>query len=84
MQNASASDPMAPGLPPAMASIRSYTADELVQVMNKTPLFMSNLDDVGDEGLYIPFLPWAIFSILRSKMTSNLVAHCCWLTLVKI
>lgn len=43
-------DPMAPELPPAMASVRSYTADELADMMNKTPLFMTDLDKAGDEG----------------------------------
>lgn len=43
-------DPMAPDLPPAMASVRSYTADELADMMNKTPLFMTDLDKAGDEG----------------------------------
>ncbi|KAL1981995.1 hypothetical protein VTN96DRAFT_1961 [Rasamsonia emersonii] len=42
-------DPMAPDLPPAMASVRSYTADELADMMNKTPLFMTDLDKAGDE-----------------------------------
>jgi hypothetical protein len=43
-------DGLAPDLPPAMASIRSYTPDELVDMMNKTPLFMTDLDNAGDEG----------------------------------
>lgn len=46
VQNA---DPLAPELPPAMASIRSYTPDQLADMMNKTPLFMTNLDNAGDE-----------------------------------
>jgi hypothetical protein len=37
-------DPMAPEMPPAMAAIRSYTADELADMMKKTPLFMTELD----------------------------------------
>ncbi|EED21120.1 TPR repeat protein [Talaromyces stipitatus ATCC 10500] len=46
VQNA---DPLAPELPPAMASIRSYTPDQLADMMNKTPLFMTDLDNAGDE-----------------------------------
>lgn len=47
VQNA---DPLAPELPPAMASIRSYTPDQLADMMKKTPLFMTDLDNAGDEG----------------------------------
>lgn len=43
-------DPLAPELPPAMASIRSYTPDQLADMMKKTPLFMTDLDNAGDEG----------------------------------
>ncbi|KAI4178466.1 MAG: hypothetical protein LQ346_007437, partial [Caloplaca aetnensis] len=40
-----------PSLPPAMDSIRSYSADEIVRMMKKTPLFMTNLEERsgGDE-----------------------------------
>ncbi|KAI4255678.1 MAG: hypothetical protein LQ352_002459, partial [Teloschistes flavicans] len=37
-----------PSLPPAMDSVRSHTADEIVQMMKKTPLFMTHLDDTAD------------------------------------
>ncbi|KAL8945663.1 MAG: hypothetical protein Q9222_007829 [Ikaeria aurantiellina] len=37
-----------PSLPPVMSSIRSHTADEIVKMMKKTPLFMTDLADVGD------------------------------------
>lgn len=48
-------DPLAPELPPAIASIRSYTPDQLADMMNKTPLFMTDIDKAGDEGtLSIP------------------------------
>ena len=49
VQNA---DPLAPELPPAMASIRSYTPDQLADMMNKTPLFMTDLDNAGNEGIF--------------------------------
>ncbi|KAL8869881.1 MAG: hypothetical protein Q9174_003935 [Haloplaca sp. 1 TL-2023] len=38
-----------PSLPPAIDSVRSHTADEIVQMMKKTPLFMTNLDDGEDD-----------------------------------
>lgn len=47
-------DSITPVLPPAMDSVRSYSADEIVQMMKKTPLFMTNLDESGgggDEGI---------------------------------
>lgn len=44
-------DPMAPEMPPAMASVRSYTADELADMMKKTPLFMTELDSKEAEGI---------------------------------
>lgn len=37
-----------PPLPTQMASIRSHTADEIVQMMNQTPLFMTSLDNAGE------------------------------------
>lgn len=40
-----------PELPPQMASVRSHTADEIVQMMNRTPLFMTSLEDVEGEGM---------------------------------
>lgn len=45
-------DGTTPALPPQMASVRSHTADEVVQMMNRTPLFMTSLDEAGVEGVY--------------------------------
>ncbi|KAL8910868.1 MAG: hypothetical protein Q9172_007777, partial [Xanthocarpia lactea] len=40
-----------PALPPAMDSVRSHTADEIIQMMKRTPLFMTDLGEVaGVEG----------------------------------
>ncbi|KAL8827115.1 MAG: hypothetical protein Q9170_007140, partial [Blastenia crenularia] len=36
-----------PSIPPIMDSVRSHSADEIVQMMKKTPLFMTNLDEGG-------------------------------------
>lgn len=40
-----------PALPPHMASVRTHTADEIVQMMNRTPLFMTSLEGTEDEGM---------------------------------
>lgn len=37
-----------PQIPPQMESIRSHTADEIVGMMSKTPLFMTSLEDAAD------------------------------------
>jgi hypothetical protein len=37
-------------MPPAMESIRQYTADEVVSMLNRTPLFMTELDETDGEG----------------------------------
>lgn len=41
-----------PVLPPQMESARSHTADDMVRMMNRTPLFMTSLEDAenGDDG----------------------------------
>ena len=44
-------DGMAPPMPPPMASVKSHTADEIVQMMNKTPLFMTSLEGKDNEGM---------------------------------
>ena len=42
---------IAPMMPPPMASVKSHTADEIVQMMNKTPLFMTSLESEDNEGM---------------------------------
>ena len=44
-------DPAAPKMPPNMASVKSHTADELWEMMNKTPLFMTDINKAGDESM---------------------------------
>ncbi|KAF9886908.1 hypothetical protein FE257_011031 [Aspergillus nanangensis] len=44
-----AMDPKAPKMPPGMASVRTHTTDELADMLNKTPLFMTDIDNAGDE-----------------------------------
>ena len=43
-------DSATPSLPPQIASVRSHTADEIVHMMQKSPLFMTSLDNAGDDG----------------------------------
>ncbi|KAL3472168.1 hypothetical protein BJX99DRAFT_236057 [Aspergillus californicus] len=42
-------DTPAPKLPPAMAAVDSHTTDELADILNKTPLFMTDISKAGDE-----------------------------------
>lgn len=44
-------DPNAPKLPPAIASVRSHSKEELLSMMNKTPLFMTDIESAGDESM---------------------------------
>lgn len=39
----------APELPPAIAAIKSHSKEELLDMMNKTPLFMTDIENAGDE-----------------------------------
>ena len=45
-------DGTTPALPPHMASVRSHTADEIVQMMNRTPLFMTSLESTEGDGMW--------------------------------
>ncbi|CEO59740.1 Putative TPR repeat protein [Penicillium brasilianum] len=49
-------DPNAPGMPPAMASVKSHSKEELLDMMNKTPLFMTDIENAGDENGENPLL----------------------------
>ncbi|KAL2821396.1 hypothetical protein BDW59DRAFT_150049 [Aspergillus cavernicola] len=42
-------DPLAPKLPPAMAAVNSHTTEELADILNKMPLFMTDISKAGDE-----------------------------------
>ncbi|KAL4932019.1 HSP70/90 family co-chaperone CNS1 [Aspergillus undulatus] len=42
-------DAQKPNLPPAMAAVESHTTDELADILNKTPLFMTDISKAGDE-----------------------------------
>jgi hypothetical protein len=51
------SDPNHPDFPPAMASVKSHSKEELLDMMNKTPLFMTDIENAGDESMLdVPLL----------------------------
>ncbi|KAL1310967.1 hypothetical protein AAFC00_001187 [Neodothiora populina] len=39
-----------PAMPPAMESVKQQSADEILAMMNKMPLFMTTLDETGEDG----------------------------------
>jgi len=45
-------DGTTPALPPQIQSVRSHTADEIVGLLNNTPLFMTSLENINVEGKY--------------------------------
>ena len=45
-------DPNHPDMPPAMASVKSHSKEELLTMMNKTPLFMTDIENAGDESTF--------------------------------
>lgn len=47
-------DPLAPKMSQNMASVRSHTTDELADMLNKTPLFMTDINKAGDESEIFP------------------------------
>ena len=49
-QKENSKDGPAPPLPPQMESFRSHTADEIIQMMKRTPLFMTSLEDAEADG----------------------------------
>ncbi|BCS01353.1 HSP70/90 family co-chaperone CNS1 [Aspergillus luchuensis] len=49
-------DPMAPQMPPAMEAVSTHTTDELADILNRTPLFMTDINKAYDENGENPFL----------------------------
>jgi hypothetical protein len=43
-----------PAMPPGMASVKSHTTDEILEMMNRTPLFMTDLAKATD-GMFSQF-----------------------------
>ena len=50
--NGAKKDPRMPNLPPQMASVKSHTADEIFEMMNRTPLFMTDMAKATEGGRY--------------------------------
>ncbi|RAL03894.1 HSP70/90 family co-chaperone CNS1 [Aspergillus ibericus CBS 121593] len=42
-------DPLAPKMPPAMEAVSTHTTDELAEILNRTPLFMTDINKAYDE-----------------------------------
>lgn len=65
--------PSAP-MPPAMAAAKSYTADELVTMLNRTPLFMTELDETdgaGGENVELEALKALAYEGTRAEVADN-------------
>lgn len=45
-------DPMAPQMPPAMEAVSTHTTDELADILNRTPLFMTDINKAYDESQF--------------------------------
>ena len=45
-----------PAMPPAMDSVKSRSVDEVLEMMNRTPLFMTSLDETDGKGMAFPCL----------------------------
>jgi hypothetical protein len=61
-------------MPPAMHSIRQYTADEVVSMLNRTPLFMTELDETdgkGGENVELEALKALAYEGTRAEIAQN-------------
>jgi hypothetical protein len=61
-------------MPPAMHSIRQYTADEVVSMLNRTPLFMTTLDETdgkGGENIELEALRALAYEGTRAEVAQN-------------
>lgn len=50
LSDKSSGDGAGPALPPAMEGLRGHTVDEVYKMINRTPLFMTTLDETDGEG----------------------------------
>jgi hypothetical protein len=61
-------------LPPGMASVKQYTADEVVNLLNRTPLFMTELDETdgeGGENIELEALKALVYEGTRAEIAQN-------------
>ncbi|PYH46951.1 HSP70/90 family co-chaperone CNS1 [Aspergillus saccharolyticus JOP 1030-1] len=49
LKDVESNDPMAPRMPPTMQAVQTHTTDELADILNRTPLFMTDMDKALDE-----------------------------------
>lgn len=62
-------DPTAPQMPPNMASVKSHTQEELLEMMNKTPLFMTDISKAGDESMCRRSIWWLFLGRRDAMLT---------------
>lgn len=74
-QNGHAHDAgVAPALPPAMVEHQRQTVDDLIKMMNRTPLFMTELDETdgeGGENLELEALKALAYEGTRAEIAQN-------------
>lgn len=61
-------------MPPAMESVRQHTADEVLELMNRVPLFMTSLDETdgaGGENLQLEALKALAYEGTRAEIAAN-------------
>ncbi|KAG8623422.1 hypothetical protein KVT40_008398 [Elsinoe batatas] len=59
-------------MPPAMKEVKQYSADEVLEQMNKVPLFMTNLDDVGDgDNIQLEAIKALAYEGTRAEIAGN-------------
>lgn len=71
---AATSDAPTAAMPPAMHSIRQYSADEVVSMLNRTPLFMTELDETdgdGGENVELEALKALAYEGTRAEIAQN-------------
>lgn len=76
-KNAQQSNSTTPSLPAGMASVRAHTADEILAMMNRTPLFMTDLesgaapDEEGNENVMLEALRALQYEGTRAEVAGN-------------
>ncbi|KAF2218297.1 TPR repeat protein-like protein [Elsinoe ampelina] len=59
-------------IPPAMKDVKQYSADEVLEQMNKVPLFMTNLDDIGDgDNIQLEAIKALAYEGTRAEIAGN-------------
>ena len=58
-------------MPPQMENVRQYTADELIAEMNRTPLFMTNLDEADEDNPQLEALRALAYEGTKAEIAGN-------------